>query len=218
MSITSRTGVVCALAFSIAPGCKTATSHTATSSPPAPVASAAAATVAATGRDFVWIDDDFVWDEQHGFDPAPRALPDNWFEPIDYFHGQIRFKVDVHSKADDTPVWLEVCMWQEKLGGPHVCLNYLRPPWATAGTRECQMSVSDLKNPPVDFHKPFVATQIRIKDGSTGRGKDLAKLGKGLPIRAHYSVVLGAAPMPTSSISNDSAASAGIAGGEPSSP
>lgn len=139
---------------------------------------------------YVWIDDDFVWDEQHGFDAAPRPLPASWFAPVDYYGGEMQFRLDVKSKADDTPVWLEVCMWQERLGGPHVCVNCLRPPFAAPGQYACSVPVASIRGKDVDFHRPFVATQIRVKDGCAGRGKDLAKLGRGLPIVAHYSVVL----------------------------
>jgi hypothetical protein len=137
----------------------------------------------------VWIDDDFVWDEQHGFDAAPRQPPAIWAGPVDYARGEMHVRLRVRDKADDTPIWLEVCLWQEKLGGPHVCLNCLTPPWADKAERTCSLSPA-ARNPRFDFSKPWVATQIRIKDGSAGRGKDLAKLGKGLPIKARYSVVL----------------------------
>ncbi len=134
------------------------------------------------------MDHDFVWDEAHSMDPLPGKLPDNWLSPVDYLNGELQFRLQVTEKADDTPVWLEICMWQEKLGGPHTCLNCLQPPFRSPGEYTCRMPMRRKKE--LDFTRPFVATQIRIKDGSQGRGLDLVRVGKGLPIKAHYQVVL----------------------------
>jgi hypothetical protein len=97
--------------------------------------------------------------------------------------------VTVTAKADTTPVWHELCQWQNALGdAAHVCLHCLAL-YTKPGEYTCETTAAE-QGGPVDYHKPFVAAQNRVKDGSAGRGTDLATLNKGLPIDYHYTVVI----------------------------
>lgn len=150
------------------------------------------------GDEYVWIDQDFRWDATTSTNVADTG-PTNWYddEGRDYYHGKIEFRVTVTSKADATPIWHELCHWQKELGDPaHVCLHCL-PLYSAPGEYTCETTAAQ-QGGPVDYHQPFVAVQNRVKDGRTGRGKDLATLGLGLPIDYHYTVVLVPAGQPFS--------------------
>ncbi len=142
------------------------------------------------GDEYVWIDQDFHWVQATNANVADHG-PVNWYNDngLNYHDGKIEFRVTVTAKADATPVWHELCHWQHALGDTaHVCLHCL-PRYTATGEYTCETTASE-QGGPVDYHKPFVAVQNRVKDGTSGRGSDLISLNKGLPIDYHYTVVL----------------------------
>ena len=157
---------------------------------PAAGSAGGAATPVDHGDEYVWIDQDFHWSEASNANVTDTG-PVNWYsdEGRDYYAGKVEFRVTVRTKADGTPVWHELCHWQNSLGDPaHVCLHCL-PLYTSPGEYSCETSAAE-QGGPVDYHEPFVAVQNRVKDGSSGRGMDLITLKKGLPIDYHYTVVL----------------------------
>jgi hypothetical protein len=150
----------------------------------------AAAPPANHGKEYVWIDQTFHWTNTTDTNVANHG-PNNWYDDngIDYYDGKVEFRVTVTAKADATPVWHELCHWQNALGdAAHVCLHCLAL-YTKTGEYTCETTAA-AQGGPVDYHKPFVAVQNRVKDGSAGRGTDLATLNKGLPIDYHYTVVI----------------------------
>lgn len=146
---------------------------------------------ASHGNEFVWVNDDFTWDKNYAGRDVAKSPPPNWYSPIDYYNGKIEVRLQVTSKPDMTPVWLELCYWQDYLGSPnHTCMHCINQSTLTKpGVYTCETKAGG--GGAVDYHKPFVAMQHRVKDGTNGRGTDLAnENGKGLPISAHYTVVL----------------------------
>ena len=120
-----------------------------------------------------------------------KTGPHNWFDDngVDYYDGKVEFRVNVTAKADATPVWHELCHWQNALGdAAHVCLHCLAL-YTKPGEYTCETTAAQ-QGGPVDYHKPFVAVQNRVKDGTSGRGTDLTTQKKGLPIDYHYTVVI----------------------------
>jgi hypothetical protein len=139
------------------------------------------------GNEFLFIDEDITWDQNKSGLTITQKPPDNWYSPINYADGHIEFRLNVTSNADATPVWLELCAWDDFLGSTnHTCLHCLEL-FTKTGQYTCEMQPGG----PVDYHKPFAAMQNRAKDGTNGqRGTDLFNENKGLPISAHYTVVL----------------------------
>jgi hypothetical protein len=142
------------------------------------------------GKEYLWIDQTFHWTDQA--DPnVANTGPKNWYDAdgTDYYDGKIEFRVTVTAKADATPVWHELCQWQNALGdAAHVCLHCLSL-YGQPGEYTCETTAA-AQGGPVDYHKPFVAVQNRVKDGTSGRGTDLTTEKKGLPIDYHYTVVI----------------------------
>ena len=142
------------------------------------------------GKEYLWIDQTFHW--ATGIDTnVAKTGPHNWFDEngVDYYDGKVEFRVNVTAKADATPVWHELCHWQNALGdNAHVCLHCLAL-YTKPGEYTCETTAAQ-QGGPVDYHKPFVAVQNRVKDGTSGRGTDLTTENKGLPIDYHYTVVI----------------------------
>jgi hypothetical protein len=142
------------------------------------------------GNEYLWIDQTYHW-AQNADPNIGNTGPNNWYDAkgIDYYDGKVEFRVTVTSKADATPVWHELCQWQNALGdAAHVCLHCLAL-YTKTGEYTCETSAPE-QGGPVDYHKPFVAVQNRVKDGTSGRGTDLTTENKGLPIDYHYTVVI----------------------------
>jgi hypothetical protein len=142
------------------------------------------------GKEYVWIDQTFHFTQATDTNVANHG-PTNWYDDngVDFYDGKVEFRVTVTAKADATPVWHELCHWQNALGdAAHVCLHCLEL-YTKTGEYTCE-TTAPAQGGPVDYHKPFVAVQNRVKDGSAGRGTDLATLNKGLPIDYHYTVVI----------------------------
>jgi hypothetical protein len=143
-------------------------------------------------NELLWIDADVTF-QTNPYPPVPASFPpSSWYSPVDYYGGKIEVRLEVSKKADATPAWIELCMWQGMLGAPtHTCLHCL-PEFTSTGTYTCEMSPSQgLNAASVDFHDPFVAMQHRAKDGAGGvRGRDLTAYPTSLPIVTHYTVVL----------------------------
>ena len=142
------------------------------------------------GKEYLWIDQTFHWTT--GIDTnVAKTGPHNWFDDngVDYYDGKVEFRVNVTAKADATPVWHELCQWQNALGdNAHVCLHCLAL-YTKPGEYTCETTAAQ-QGGPVDYHNPFVAVQNRVKDGTSGRGTDLTTQNKGLPIDYHYTVVI----------------------------
>ncbi len=142
------------------------------------------------GKEYLWIDQTFHWTQNADANVANLG-PHNWYADngVDYYHGKIEFRVTVTAKADATPVWHELCQWQNSLGdADHVCLHCLAL-YTKTGEYTCETTAAAQGGPP-DYHNPFVAVQNRVKDGTSGRGTDLTTENKGLPIDYHYTVVI----------------------------
>jgi hypothetical protein len=142
------------------------------------------------GKEYLWIDQTFHWTQTADTNVA-NVGPHNWYADngVDYYNGKVEFRVTVTAKADATPVWHELCQWQNSLGdADHVCLHCLAL-YTKPGEYTCETTAAAQGGPP-DYHNPFVAVQNRVKDGTSGRGTDLTTENKGLPIDYHYTVVI----------------------------
>jgi hypothetical protein len=143
----------------------------------------------AKGSDWIWFDDDVNFTQQNAGQSPDKMPPNNWKAPIDYYDGEVEVRLDVKSKEDTTPVWLELCMWTGSLGAStHTCFHCLDL-FTTPGLYTCSLTPNSQAGL-ADFTMPFAAMQHRSKDGTNGRGTDLQNEMKGLPIDTHYTIIL----------------------------
>lgn len=139
-------------------------------------------------KDLVWIDETLTFNAHSKVITEPP--PPDWYAPTNYFDGEIRTRLVVTSKPTSLPVWAEICFWQDRLGGRHVCMAVVLPPWSTTGTYTYRTKATAIRFlDQVDFSKPFAVIEHRLKDG-TGklRGDDLGDAH--LPLQVRYTVVL----------------------------
>jgi hypothetical protein len=143
------------------------------------------------GAEFIWIDQDITWDVNNVGEAVAHNPPLDWSSPLDYFNGLIEVRLDVTAKHDATKVWLELCAWHDFLGSTnHTCVHCLDPDQLTQpGTYTCETTAGTFE-PSTFWSTGFAAMEHRVKDGTNGRGNDLENEGIGLPISAHYSIVL----------------------------
>ncbi len=142
------------------------------------------------GNEYLWIDEEITWDRTRAGLVVSRPAPADWVRPIDYANGRAYFRLDVKTKADATPLWLELCLWNDRIGSTnHTCLhcidNLTRP-----GHYECSDDLRATGN--LDLGKPIAAMQHRVKDAIGGdRGLDLIGTpSPALPMSGRYTIVL----------------------------